>query len=87
MELRSEVLGIPVLSATAGHVHCQFQPAPDSKLVKRSVPMVLDHWFAGADDLANVPICRLVKPSQTMTASFVNQIMCQRTRKPITYIK
>ena len=49
-------LGKPILSAVVGHVHCQFQPTPDSKFVKCSAQMILDYLFAGSDDLGNFSI-------------------------------
>jgi hypothetical protein len=40
----------------AGHIHGQFQTAPDTNLVERAAQMVLDHLFAGADDLADLAV-------------------------------
>src|ERR1017187_8566591 len=48
-------LGRPILSAVAGHVHRQFQPAPDTNFVERATQMVLDHLFAGADGEKWIP--------------------------------
>ena len=44
----------PALPAVAGHIHGQFQPAPDAQLVESRAQMVLDDLFAGADDLADL---------------------------------
>jgi hypothetical protein len=43
-------LGKPILSAMAGHLHCQFQPTPYSKFVKCAAQVILDYRFAGTDD-------------------------------------
>src|ERR1700722_17265745 len=51
-------LGEQILSAMVGYVECQFQPTPNPQLVKCTAQMVLDHLFAGADDLADFAIGR-----------------------------
>jgi hypothetical protein len=38
------------------HIHCQFQPTPDSKLVESAAQVVLNHLFADADDLADFAV-------------------------------
>src|ERR1700681_3093369 len=60
----------PILSAVAGHVHGQFQSAPDAKFVERAAQMVLDHLFAGADDLANFAIGQAL-PDQNRDLNFL----------------
>src|SRR5450631_2958859 len=49
-------LGRPVLSAMAGYIHGQLQPAPDAKFIERATQMVLDDLFAGANDFADFAI-------------------------------
>jgi hypothetical protein len=49
-------LGKTILSAVVGHIHCQFKPTPDSRLVKCTAQMILDHLFADAADRANFAI-------------------------------
>jgi hypothetical protein len=49
-------LGKPIFSAMARHIHCQFQPSPDSKFVKCAAQMILDYLFAGTDDLPDFAI-------------------------------
>ena len=51
------------------HVHCQFQPSPDPKFVKRAAQMILDCLFAGADDLANFAIGQTF-PDQNRNLNF-----------------
>ena len=46
----------PVLPAVAGHVHGQFQAAPDAQFVEGAAQVILDDLFAGADDLADFAI-------------------------------
>src|ERR1700726_2578153 len=68
MELRGSV-SVSLFSAVAGHVHCQFQTIPDSKLVKYAAQMILDYLFAGADDLANFAISQTF-PDQNRNLTF-----------------
>src|ERR1035437_2747105 len=60
----------PILSAMAGHVHCQFQPTPDSKFVKCAAQMILDYLFAGTDDSANFAIGQAF-PDQNRNLTFL----------------
>jgi hypothetical protein len=48
--IRALGLGKPILSAMAGHLHCQFQPTPYSKFVKCATQMILDYLFASTND-------------------------------------
>src|ERR1039458_1879427 len=63
-------VSVSLFSAMAGHVHCQFQPTPDSEFVKCTAQMVLDHLFAGADDLANFAIGQAF-PDQNRNLTFL----------------
>jgi hypothetical protein len=58
------------LSATVGHVHRQFQAAPDSKFVKCAAQMILDYVFAGADDFANFAVGKAF-PDQNRNLPFL----------------
>jgi len=44
----------------AGHVHRQFQPAPDAEFVEDAPQMVLDDLLTGADDATNLSIGKAI---------------------------
>src|SRR5580698_7959188 len=46
----------PVFAAMTGHIHCQFQAAPDAKLVEGIPQMILDDLLAGPHDFADFAI-------------------------------
>src|SRR6266567_5565419 len=49
-------LGRPFLSAVTGDIHGQFEAAPDADFVKCAAQMILDHLFAGANNLADFAV-------------------------------
>ena len=68
-ELRRSV-SVNLLAAMASHIHCQLQTIPDSKFVKYAAQVILDHLFAGADDLANFAISQ-ASPDQNRNLIFL----------------
>lgn len=46
----------PVLSSVAGHIHGQFQPAPDSQFVKDASQVILDDLLSSPRNPADLPI-------------------------------
>ena len=46
----------PALAPVTGHVHGQFEPAPDTQFVESAAQMVLDDLLRGAYELANLAV-------------------------------
>jgi len=50
----------PGLSAVTGHVHGQFQAAPNAQFVEGAAQVVFDDLLAGADDAADLAVGQAV---------------------------
>jgi hypothetical protein len=46
----------PVSSPVTGHLHRQFQPAPNANFVEGAAEVVFSHRFGGADDLSDFAV-------------------------------
>jgi len=54
----------------ARHVYRQFQPAPDTQLVKRAAQVILDYLLAGSHDFSDFPIGQTL-PYQNRDLNFL----------------